>query len=731
MFNDELLQIQKDTFHRILLGIGAVGFITAVNSAILGGFGSAWFLRAVVLLMAAAVAYAVSIFRRVEVASYVLVFQLVVLALAAFLQPDVLNSLIPYLFIPIVIITGTLLKPRVSLVVAGGLIVVTLLIHVWLAGVAVMALSQLAFPLGLTAVTAMLMAINARNLMLFDDRLLANRTLLKGRALELMQANNLLGKFEQQMAQLENRLQETQSTADQLQTGLNQRMSVLLALIDGSIGNLNEAIAEIEAIVEQLADTPALNGQRQLVDEAWQKLYRLRSFVVNLDELAQIEQNSFQLNFSEIDINRLLLDVASATQGLVRDKNLEIRVHSTEGLPLVTADPDRLRLVLLHLVNNAIKFTDEGLVEMRAEQDGRQLVVKVIDTGIGMTGEEATRAFDLFSRGNDPATRERHGSGLGLAICRHLIELHGGRMWVTSAPGNGSIFYFSLPLRPVAEPVYATSATTTTLRAGASNKFRAAAPVAAAASAIRPHRQGAPASAPVTQRATMAPAAINPVTAAPVSAAPDPAAEVDGGATLILRAPKAPQNPRNIQPIHRYQPMYIQRFGYILLGMLIIVMAVVASLAVINSDSLLTDDPLPPVANAVSTAGSTPVDDLSTNAPTARTLAAAVSTAAVVAPSPSPQPTVTAAVNDASTVAVATAVAETTFSTPLPPPATEPLPAPTATPLPPTFTATALPLAVQVFPTSTPAPVSAQPAAVIEPAPRPSPTPTSSPAPII
>ncbi len=733
MENDELLQIQTDTFHRIVVGIGVVGAVSALAAIFFDGFGSPWLIRAIGLIIAAAVAYAVSMFRRAKVASYVLVFQLVALTLAAFFQPDFLDSTIPYLFIPVVIIAGMLLQPKVSLGVAAGLIVAALLANVLLFQAAVAELGQLVFPLGLTAMAALLTVINTRNLMLYDDRLLENRSMLKSRSLELMQAMNRLETLEQKSAKLEQEVQAAQTVTGQLQSDLSQKLSLMMTLADGSVGNLNEAISELEAIIEQLADAPALNGQRQLIDDAWHRLYRLRSFVINLDELTQMEQDSFELDISEVDINRLLMDVAGATQGLVRGEEMEIRVHPAEGLPSVSADPNRLRQVLLHLVNNAIKFTDAGLIELRAEQDDRQVVVMVADTGIGMTSEEASHAFDLFGRGDNPSLRDRQGSGLGLAISRQLIELHGGRMWVTSEPDRGSIFYFSLPVKASPQPMYGSSYAKTTLRLGMPEAVKAkieqaaAAPVAAAAGS---RAQTVSARAPEARHTPAQPVATDPGVTQPMPVVRPAVASEDNGETLILRQKDTGRHQRFIQPIHRFQPMYIQRFGFILLGLLAIVVTVVAFLAIVNYASGVPAIATPPTVQSEATSAS-PDDAASAAVPDEATPAVAAAVSASATPSPSPPA--------ASATPAVAAVKITVTSTPPPPtpaftatPTASPTPRPTQPPATATNTATSAPAtplseAALVLPTSTPAGAAAPATAAVEIAL----SPTASPTPLI
>jgi signal transduction histidine kinase len=134
----------------------------------------------------------------------------------------------------------------------------------------------------------------------------------------------------------------------------------------------------------------------------------------------------------------------------------DIRLEVPEGeTPTVDVDPGRVVQVLVNLLSNAIKFTPEhGTIAVRYAQMGDEITVSVSDTGIGIPAEHLPMLFLRFSQVDGSHTRQFSGTGLGLAICRELIELHQQRIWVSSTPGQGSTFYFTLPVwQPAAEPV--------------------------------------------------------------------------------------------------------------------------------------------------------------------------------------------------------------------------------------------------------------------------------------
>jgi len=121
-------------------------------------------------------------------------------------------------------------------------------------------------------------------------------------------------------------------------------------------------------------------------------------------------------------------------------------------LPVVQGDAERLEQVVTNLVDNAIKFTpQEGEVSIKACVKDEDLMVQVIDTGIGIPAHVLPNLFQRFYQANSSATREADGTGLGLYIAKQIVEGHGGRIWAESTPGRGSTFSFTIPIPPSSE----------------------------------------------------------------------------------------------------------------------------------------------------------------------------------------------------------------------------------------------------------------------------------------
>jgi CheY-like chemotaxis protein len=168
-----------------------------------------------------------------------------------------------------------------------------------------------------------------------------------------------------------------------------------------------------------------------------------------------------ELVFDDTDLNDLIQSALSTIGGLVKDKQIELRQDISTDIPKIRADHMRIRQVLINLLSNAAKFTETGSITVRAHivkapspQTGQTMSfveINVTDSGPGISQEDMSKLFEAFSQVDASPTRKAGGTGLGLNISRHLVELHGGRIWVESEVGRGSTFSFILPIHQ-AEP---------------------------------------------------------------------------------------------------------------------------------------------------------------------------------------------------------------------------------------------------------------------------------------
>ena len=152
------------------------------------------------------------------------------------------------------------------------------------------------------------------------------------------------------------------------------------------------------------------------------------------------------LTLSDVALPEVVEDAMSMVTTLIEEKPIQLGQSLDPDLPIVRADKTRVRQVLLNLLTNAIKYTEQGQITVSASRDDGSIVISVADTGIGIPPEYVETIFEEFGRVDNSSTRKVDGLGLGLSISRRLVELHGGQIWVESEVGVGSTFYFSLPV---------------------------------------------------------------------------------------------------------------------------------------------------------------------------------------------------------------------------------------------------------------------------------------------
>jgi signal transduction histidine kinase len=173
----------------------------------------------------------------------------------------------------------------------------------------------------------------------------------------------------------------------------------------------------------------------------------LLEIVNDLLDLAKIESGQMNLFVEPIDLITLGDRVMHTIAGLAASKPIQLYEELPAELPPVKGDATRIRQVLLNLLGNAVKYTDEGRIMLRIADTGRGFIqVSVIDTGIGIQEKDFEMIFEEFRQTEEAFALRKQGTGLGLPISKKFIELHGGKMWVESEVGRGSTFHFTLPI---------------------------------------------------------------------------------------------------------------------------------------------------------------------------------------------------------------------------------------------------------------------------------------------
>jgi signal transduction histidine kinase len=242
------------------------------------------------------------------------------------------------------------------------------------------------------------------------------------------------------------RLQEAyekeKSLRQELEAEFERRVFFTRALVHELKTPLTPVLASSELLVSELSEEPYLSLAKNIHRGA----NNLNRRIDELLDLARMEIGMLQVNLTTINPVQVLQPIAEDMKAMLTSNGQTLDLAAPDTLPPVVADSDRLRQIVLNLMINASKFTPEGgKITLRAKTEGDNLLVEVEDTGTGISPEAQKELFQPY---HSLTTDKEHlsGLGLGLALCKYLVEAHGGRIWVLSEVGKGSIFSFTIPL---------------------------------------------------------------------------------------------------------------------------------------------------------------------------------------------------------------------------------------------------------------------------------------------
>ena len=259
-----------------------------------------------------------------------------------------------------------------------------------------------------------------------------------------------------QLEHLAQSLEQRVQHRTQLLLEANRRLQELDKLKSDFVSTVSHELrtpmTSIKGYVDNILDglTGALTErQSYYLNRVKSNVERLTRMINELLDLSRIEAGKVDLNLGTVRMRELVSEVVEGFQVMAQQKGLTLRAHQPDELPVIRCDRDKLHQVLTNLIQNAIKFTLTGgevRVESQVRGDGF-LTIGVIDTGCGIPPHELDKVFERFYRGESGSPDDPRW-GLGLAIAKSLVKLHGGQIWAESTPGQGSRFYFTVPIAP-------------------------------------------------------------------------------------------------------------------------------------------------------------------------------------------------------------------------------------------------------------------------------------------
>src|SRR5436853_2268505 len=209
---------------------------------------------------------------------------------------------------------------------------------------------------------------------------------------------------------------------------------------------LNAILGYAELMLDSIYGEPT-DKMRTVLERLQRNGRHLLGLINDVLDLSKIEAGQLTLALGDYSLGDMVHGVISAVEPLAAEKRLAFTAEVAPDLPPGRGDERRLSQVLLNLVGNAIKFTDKGEVAIRASATNGAFTVAVCDTGAGIPAADQARIFQEFQQADSSITRKKGGTGLGLSIAKRIIEMHGGRLWVESDLGRGSIFAFTVPVK--------------------------------------------------------------------------------------------------------------------------------------------------------------------------------------------------------------------------------------------------------------------------------------------
>jgi signal transduction histidine kinase len=282
---------------------------------------------------------------------------------------------------------------------------------------------------------------------LLELKLVNHETLDRIVTMQILTLHNVLNTANQQLTQrVQERTAELQKALEHL-SDINQLKSNFIANISHE---LRTPLTHIKGYLDLISEGnfgPLTISQVDAISVIQRAEARLELLIENLIQFSLASSGEINLNLNEVYIDKLIQFLVESSYKAAKVKNIDLRIISSDSLPPVQADEEKISWVITHLIDNAIKFTPPGgCVGIKAGRVDQSLVISVMDSGIGIPQDRINEIFEPFHQLDTSSTRRYGGTGLGLAIVKRILEAHSSDITVESKVGEGSKFEFSLPI---------------------------------------------------------------------------------------------------------------------------------------------------------------------------------------------------------------------------------------------------------------------------------------------
>lgn len=229
---------------------------------------------------------------------------------------------------------------------------------------------------------------------------------------------------------------------------LNRMKSEFVSIVSHQLRTPLSAIKwETELLLSKFRKESINSKQKQSIENIGVLSCKMTKLVNDLLDVARIDQGRLIIKKMPVNITEIVEEAIISVSAIIKIRHIEIIFNDKKKIPLAFGDPEKLRMVIENLLNNAIKYmTSHGKIEIKLFKDGDSVVFTIKDNGVGIPPEQHDRVFDKFFRSDNIVKYQTEGTGLGLYISKNIIEQLQGKIWFNSMEGLGSIFSFSVPI---------------------------------------------------------------------------------------------------------------------------------------------------------------------------------------------------------------------------------------------------------------------------------------------